>query len=93
VIETPRLRLRRPRPDDVDAVHAYRSRPDVARHLSGGTWTREHTVSELALYAAADFSGPGDELVLLVEVLVATAPSTDGRGVEECTYAVCAPPA
>ncbi|MDA3805063.1 GNAT family N-acetyltransferase [Clavibacter sp. CT19] len=69
VIETPRLRLRRPRAADVDAVHAYRSRPDVARHLGAGTWTREKTAAELALYAASAFSRPDDELVLLVELL------------------------
>jgi RimJ/RimL family protein N-acetyltransferase len=69
VIATPRLLLRRPQADDVDAVHAYRSRPDVARHLAAGTWTREKTASELAEYAAAGFARPGDELVLLVELL------------------------
>jgi len=69
VIETARLRLRRPRAADVDAVHAYRSRPDVARHLSAGTWTREKTAAELAEYAASGFARPGDELVLLVELL------------------------
>lgn len=68
VIETPRLRLRRPRAADVGAVHAYRSRPDVARHLSAGTWTREKTATELAEHAAAGFARPGDELVLLVEL-------------------------
>jgi RimJ/RimL family protein N-acetyltransferase len=67
VIETDRLLLRRPRPDDVDAVFAYRSRPDVARHLSAGTWSREKTERELAAYAAAAFGAPGQELVLLAE--------------------------
>ncbi|MBK0422193.1 GNAT family N-acetyltransferase [Leucobacter sp. CSA2] len=69
MFETTRLRLRRPRESDVAAVFAYRSRPDVARHLSAGTWTLEHTSSELSLYARAQFCGPGDELVLLVELL------------------------
>ena len=61
--------MRRPREADVDAVFAYRSRPDVAQYLSAGTWTREHTASELSMYAAARFDGPGDELVLVVELL------------------------
>ena len=69
VLDTSRLRMRWPREADVDAVLAYRSRPDVAQYLSAGTWTREHTVSELSLYAAARFDGPGDELVLVVELL------------------------
>ncbi|MEX5310388.1 GNAT family N-acetyltransferase, partial [Kocuria sp. CPCC 205297] len=69
VLDTSRLRMRRPREADVDAVLAYRSRPDVAQYLSAGTWTREHTASELSLYAAARFDGPGDELVLVVELL------------------------
>lgn len=69
MIETPRLRLRRPRVDDIEAVYAYRSRSDVARYLSGGPWSREQTADELATYAAADFTEPGDELVLIVELL------------------------
>lgn len=61
--------MRRPREADVDAILAYRSRPDVARYLRAGTWTREHTASELSLYASAHFEGPGDELVLVAELL------------------------
>lgn len=41
----------------------------MAQYLSAGTWTREHTTSELSLYATARFEGPGDELVLVVELL------------------------
>ncbi|RUR01209.1 GNAT family N-acetyltransferase [Labedella endophytica] len=67
MIDTPQLRLRRCRPADADAVFAYRSRADVAAHLSAGAWTREHTVRELAAYESAPFDGPGDELVLLAE--------------------------
>ena len=69
VIDTSRLHLRRPREADVDAVFAYRSSPDVARYLRAGPWTREHTESELASYTTARFAGPGDELVLVVEIL------------------------
>jgi RimJ/RimL family protein N-acetyltransferase len=69
VIQTARLRLRRPRPADVAAVHAYRSRPDVARFLSAGTWSREKTADEWAHLATAPFDGPGDELVLAVELI------------------------
>ncbi|WP_423446899.1 GNAT family N-acetyltransferase [Kocuria sp. KSNUG] len=68
MIETPRLLLRRPRPADVDAVFAYRSRADVARYLSAGTWTRQKTDEELDTYAGAQLNGPGDELVLLAEL-------------------------
>lgn len=68
MIDTPRLLLRRPQLSDVDAVLDYRSRPDVARYLSAGTWTREKAEQELALYAAADFAAAGDELVLLAEI-------------------------
>ncbi|RLZ03357.1 N-acetyltransferase [Kocuria tytonicola] len=68
MIETPRLLLRRPRPADVDAVHAYRSRADVARYLSAGTWSQQKTDEELRAYATAQLNGPGDELVLLAEL-------------------------
>lgn len=68
MIETSRLLLRRPRPADVDAVYTYRSRADVARHLSAGTWTRQETDDELDIYANAQLKGPGDELVLLAEL-------------------------
>lgn len=68
VIGTSRLRMRPPRAADVDAVFAYRSRSDVARYLNAGAWTREHTVRELSSYATLPFRGPGDELVLLVEI-------------------------
>jgi len=69
MIITDRLHLRHCRRADVDAVLAYRSRPDVARHLSAGVWTREKTKLNLAAYEDALFSGVGDELVLLVETL------------------------
>lgn len=67
MITTARLRLRRCRRSDVDAVLAYRSRPDVARHLRAGVWTHEKAEHELATYEDAAFDQPGDELVLLVE--------------------------
>lgn len=67
------MSLRRCRADDVDAVFAYRSRVDVAAHLRAGTWTREHTERELAIYAAASFDEAGHELVLLAETRDASA--------------------
>ncbi|ONI65240.1 GNAT family N-acetyltransferase [Leifsonia sp. ALI-44-B] len=67
MITTKRLHLRRCLPSDVDAVLAYRSREDVAEHLSAGVWSREKTLTELETYASAPFAAPGDELVLLVE--------------------------
>ena len=72
MITTARLRLRRCRRADVDAVLAYRSRSDVALHLSAGVWTREKAEKELATYEDAAFSEAGDELVLLVETQNAT---------------------
>ncbi|RLY94150.1 N-acetyltransferase [Kocuria tytonicola] len=69
MIETSRLCLRPPRETDVAAVFAYRSRRDVAQYLSVGVWTREHTLGEMSRYAVARFDGPGDELVLLAEIL------------------------
>ena len=67
MITTARLRLRRCRRSDVVAVLTYRSRPDVAHHLSAGVWTYEKAEHELATYEDAAFDQPGDELVLLVE--------------------------
>ena len=61
--------MRPPRAADVDGVFAYRSRSDVARYLSAGIWTREHTVRELSSYVTSHFQGPGDELVLIVEII------------------------
>ena len=69
MIETSRLLLRRPCPADIDAAYAYRSRADVARYLSAGTWTRQKTGEEIDTYADAQLNGPGDELVLLAELL------------------------
>jgi hypothetical protein len=69
MITTDRLRVRRCRRADVTAVLAYRSRPEVARHLSAGVWTGEKAERELATYEDSAFSGVGHELVLLVETL------------------------
>lgn len=68
MIETSRLRLRLPRAEDVEDVLSYRSRPDVARYLRGGIWTRQKTRREIASYSSVDFMGSGDELVLFVEL-------------------------
>lgn len=72
MITTARLHLRSCRRSDVDAVLAYRSRADVAAHLSADVWTREKTESELSAYEDAAFNQPGDELVLLAETQDAT---------------------
>lgn len=67
VFTTARLRLRRCRHSDVDAVLAYRSRLTSRRHRRANGWTPEKAEHELATYEDAAFDQPGDELVLLVE--------------------------
>lgn len=64
---TERLLLRRPTSDDVDAVLAYRSRPDVTRYLYQDAWTREVATAKLATWSTAPFAETDDALVLLVE--------------------------
>ena len=51
MIETENLHLRRPLVEDLDAIHAMRSDPDVVRHLGGKTLNREeawHRLTRLA---------------------------------------------
>ncbi|MBX9244172.1 GNAT family N-acetyltransferase [Actinotalea ferrariae] len=66
-VRTERLVLRRPTPHDVDAVLAYRSRPDVTRFLYQDAWTREVATAKLAAWSTAPFAETDDALVLLVE--------------------------
>jgi len=86
--------LRKCRQSDVDAVLAYRSRPDVAAHLSAGVWSRAKTERELAAYETAAFERAGDEdnsssRALCERIgmrLQSASVSTDGRDIRECTY-------
>lgn len=66
-LTTDRLLLRRPTPDDVDAVLAYRSLPDVARYLFQEPWTRAVAEERLAVWSTGRFAGTDDAVVLLVE--------------------------
>ncbi|MFS3128951.1 GNAT family N-acetyltransferase [Nocardioides sp. Bht2] len=50
-IQTERLVLRRYRPDDAEAVWAYRSDPEVVRYVPHGPWTREEAVTKVADWA------------------------------------------
>lgn len=67
MIETPRLILRKPRPEDAAALHLAMSRPEAMRY-----WARpEHetlteTESYLARMIAADAAG-GDEFVITLD--------------------------
>ncbi|MEP6696704.1 MAG: GNAT family N-acetyltransferase [Pseudonocardiales bacterium] len=67
-IETARLLLRRFRADDVDAVFAMRSRPDVTRYLYGDVLSRQQVVDLLAERAGmAQVRRDGDAMALAVE--------------------------
>ncbi|WP_306225932.1 GNAT family N-acetyltransferase [Bosea beijingensis] len=48
MIETENLRLRRPEIDDLDAIHAMRSDPDILRFLGGRALNREEAWHRLA---------------------------------------------
>lgn len=51
MIETENLRLRRPEIDDLDAIHAMRSDPDVVRYLGGRALSREEAWHRLTRIA------------------------------------------
>jgi RimJ/RimL family protein N-acetyltransferase len=51
VIDTPRLRLRAHRPDDLDASFAMWSDPDVTRFIGGRPFTREEVWGRLLRYS------------------------------------------
>ena len=66
-VVTDRLLLRPGTVDDIDAVHAYQRRPDVAKYLYRPPWTRKKTAEVLA--EPTTFARTGDSLVLYVERL------------------------
>jgi RimJ/RimL family protein N-acetyltransferase len=49
-LETPRLRLRRWRPDDLDTVAAWNANPELMRHMGQLSFTREETEAMLARF-------------------------------------------
>ncbi|MEU8825424.1 GNAT family protein [Streptomyces sp. NPDC048636] len=60
LLETPRLRLRTFRDDDVDAFCEYRSHPDVARYQGwSAPVSREAGASDIREYGGTDPSAPG----------------------------------
>jgi RimJ/RimL family protein N-acetyltransferase len=58
-IRTPRLRLRPLRPDDVDALLAYRSREDVCRYVLFEPYTRERLLESMRRWADEEATGDG----------------------------------
>ncbi|MFE2234621.1 GNAT family N-acetyltransferase [Streptomyces sp. NPDC059442] len=67
-VRTKRLRLRPVRFDDLDAVHAHRSLPEVARHLPHEPHSREMTEQTLErMIGGQALAVPGDWLDLAVE--------------------------
>lgn len=67
-LETERLRIRRMRPQDVDAVHDYQSREDIARYMLWEPRTREDVEDRVPAWAEADrLAGEGDYLQLALE--------------------------
>lgn len=67
-LETERLRIRMMTVDDIDAVHAYQSREDVARYMPWGPRSRADVADRVKAWARADRLGAeGDYLQLAVE--------------------------
>ncbi len=67
-IHTERLVLRPFRRDDVDAMLAYQSLPEVARYLLVGPWTRDDAVKQVEKrLGSTSLGGPEDVLALAVE--------------------------
>lgn len=67
-VRTKRLSLRPVRADDLDAIHAHRSLPEVARYLPHEPHTREDTQRTLERMIAGEaLAEPGDWLDLAVE--------------------------
>ncbi|GGT79549.1 MULTISPECIES: GNAT family N-acetyltransferase [Streptomyces] len=70
-VRTKRLRLRPVRADDLEAVYAHRSLPEVALYLPHEPHTREVTAQTLRrLIAGESLATPGDWLGLAVETEV-----------------------
>jgi RimJ/RimL family protein N-acetyltransferase len=67
-IATPRLRLRPFRPDDLDALHALQSHPDVVRYLYWDARTRDEVRAVLEdRLRRTVLAEEGDRVVLAVE--------------------------
>ncbi len=67
-IETARLLLRPFRADDLDALYAIQSRPDVTRYLYWGPRSRDEVREALAIRAQqVAIEAPGDRLTLALE--------------------------
>jgi RimJ/RimL family protein N-acetyltransferase len=66
-LRTARLRLRAFRQDDVDAVHAYASQPEVARYMDWGPNTPEETQAFLGRMFEAQANWPRDDVNLAIE--------------------------
>jgi RimJ/RimL family protein N-acetyltransferase len=68
-VSSGRLLLRPLTVDDVDALYAYRSRPDVCRYLPFGPMTREVIKERLATqWAETELTGEGQTLTLGVQL-------------------------
>ncbi|GAA3236366.1 GNAT family N-acetyltransferase [Dactylosporangium siamense] len=68
-VRTPRLLLRPLGLDDVDALLAYRSRPDVCRYVPFNPLSREAVIDRLAgPWAATALTDEGQSLTLGIEV-------------------------
>ncbi len=68
-LKTDRLALRLFRSDDLDAILAYQSRPDVARYLLEEPWTRDEAEKQIAkrvTRTGLNGDGPG-QLGLVIE--------------------------
>ncbi len=68
-IETERLRMRRFSPGDVDAFHAYRADPDVARYQSWSDFTREQAERFVEEMARAHPGIPGEPFQFAVALI------------------------
>jgi RimJ/RimL family protein N-acetyltransferase len=67
-IRTERLLLRTHRPDDLDALLAYYSLPEVARYIPWEPWTREQAETQMARrLPRTGIDKPGAGLGLIVE--------------------------
>lgn len=67
-IRTPRLDLRPITLDDAEAMHAYKSDPDVVRYVPYGPLSRREVEQRIATtWAATRFTQPGDAVCLAVE--------------------------
>ncbi len=67
-VRTERLLLRRLRADDLDAVHSFQSRADVARYLYRNAMTRDEAGAWLASSIASRFADEGTTLRLALTV-------------------------